>query len=374
MGKASSSTLCGKCGTGVTLPEGLIESSKLPQPIFTPATKADEGHDENISFDQAAEIVGYETASFVRDLSLRLYEWAATYAATRGIILADTKFEFGRLPDGSIILIDEALTPDSSRYWLAEEYDIGYDLFDTIMHAREIQAENLANFLIEQKSNSDMPIVIHGKAYKPDVPYCIGSYSTLIGHYLEQQCQEFYYVDPLADNAERVIESLGRAYPVEIRHRARDLRDPRDLPEAMASAIREALTSHPGDVLAFLPGWGEIRRTAERLGGLNALVLPLHGELPPAEQDRALNPAPDGQRKVVLATSIAETSLTVPGVRIVVDGGYRRAPRLALRGRRPRHQHRCRQVHRCTRRAPARHPRHVGAPHHDDAEIGRAHV
>ena len=125
-----------------------------------------------------------------------------------------------------------------------------------------------------------------------------------------------------------VIESLGRAFPVELRHRARDLRDPRDLPEAMASAIREALTSHPGDVLAFLPGWGEIRRTAERLGGLNALVLPLHGELPPTEQDLALNPAPDGQRKVVLATSIAETSLTVPGVRIVVDGGYRRAPRL----------------------------------------------
>jgi ATP-dependent helicase HrpB len=125
-----------------------------------------------------------------------------------------------------------------------------------------------------------------------------------------------------------VIESLGRAFPVELRHRARDLRDPRDLPEAMASAIREALITHPGDVLAFLPGWGEIRRTAERLGGLDALVLPLHGELPPAEQDRALTPAPDGQRKVVLATSIAETSLTVPGVRIVVDGGYRRAPRL----------------------------------------------
>jgi ATP-dependent helicase HrpB len=125
-----------------------------------------------------------------------------------------------------------------------------------------------------------------------------------------------------------VIESPGRAFPVELRHRARDLRDPRDLPEAMASAIREALTSHPGDVLAFLPGWGEIRRTAERLGGVGALVLPLHGELPPAEQDLALNPAPDGQRKVVLATSIAETSLTVPGVRIVVDGGYRRAPRL----------------------------------------------
>jgi ATP-dependent helicase HrpB len=125
-----------------------------------------------------------------------------------------------------------------------------------------------------------------------------------------------------------VIESLGRAFPVAIRHRARDLADPRDLPEAMAGAIRAALAEHPGDLLAFLPGWGEIRRTAERLGGIGAEVLPLHGELPPAEQDRALTPLPGGRRKVVLATSIAETSLTVPGVRIVVDGGFRRAPRL----------------------------------------------
>ncbi len=125
-----------------------------------------------------------------------------------------------------------------------------------------------------------------------------------------------------------VIESLGRAYPVTLKHRARDLADARDLPEAMAGAIRDALREHPGDVLAFLPGWGEIRRTQERLAGLDALVVPLHGELPPAEQDVALNPASDGRRKVVLATSIAETSLTVPGVRIVVDGGFRRAPRL----------------------------------------------
>lgn len=125
-----------------------------------------------------------------------------------------------------------------------------------------------------------------------------------------------------------VIESMGRAYPVEIRHRARDLKEHRELPEAMAGAVRDALRDHPGDVLCFLPGWGEIRRTAECLAGLDALVVPLHGELPPAEQDIALNPAPDGRRKVVLATSIAETSLTVPGVRIVIDGGYRRAPRL----------------------------------------------
>jgi ATP-dependent helicase HrpB len=125
-----------------------------------------------------------------------------------------------------------------------------------------------------------------------------------------------------------VIESLGRAFPVAVSHRARDIAEPRELPEAMAGAIRSALGAHPGDLLAFLPGWGEIRRTSERLAGIEAEVVPLHGELPPAEQDRALAPLPGGQRKVVLATSIAETSLTVPGVRIVVDGGWRRAPRL----------------------------------------------
>ena len=123
-----------------------------------------------------------------------------------------------------------------------------------------------------------------------------------------------------------VVSSLGRAWPVAQEYRPRDLADARDLPEAMAGAIRTALRAHPGDVLAFLPGWGEIRRTAERLAGLDADILPLHGEMPPAEQDRALNPGP--RRKVVLATSIAETSLTVPGVRIVVDGGFRRTPRL----------------------------------------------
>jgi ATP-dependent helicase HrpB len=122
-----------------------------------------------------------------------------------------------------------------------------------------------------------------------------------------------------------VVESAGRLHPVEIRHAARDLADLRDLPGAMARAIRAALADAPGDVLAFLPGMGEIRRTEAALEGLDALVLPLHGDLPPAAQDRALRPA-EG-RRVVLATAIAETSLTVPGVRIVIDGGFRRAPR-----------------------------------------------
>jgi len=123
-----------------------------------------------------------------------------------------------------------------------------------------------------------------------------------------------------------VITSAGRMFPVTIRHAKRDIATPRDLPDALARAVREALDTEAGDILAFLPGMGEIRRTQSALDGCGALVLPLHGDLPPAEQDRALTPA--ATRRVVLATSIAETSLTVPGVRIVVDGGWRRIPRL----------------------------------------------
>ncbi|HEX2761426.1 MAG TPA: ATP-dependent helicase HrpB, partial [Rhizomicrobium sp.] len=122
-----------------------------------------------------------------------------------------------------------------------------------------------------------------------------------------------------------IVESAGRLHPVEVRHAARDISTARDLPEAMARTIRAALAEAPGDVLAFLPGMGEIRRTESNLDGLGATVLPLHGDLPPSAQDLALRPA-EG-RRVVLATAIAETSLTVPGVRIVIDGGFRRAPR-----------------------------------------------
>ncbi|MBW4091725.1 MAG: ATP-dependent helicase HrpB [Proteobacteria bacterium] len=125
-----------------------------------------------------------------------------------------------------------------------------------------------------------------------------------------------------------VIESAGRPYPVTVAHAARDLAAPRDLPDAMAAAIRAALAAHPGDILAFLPGMAEIRRTEAALAGLPAHILPLHGELAQTVQDAALTPAPGGARRVVLATAIAETSLTVPGVRIVIDGGFRRAPRL----------------------------------------------
>jgi phosphoribosylaminoimidazole-succinocarboxamide synthase len=109
---------------GIELPSGLLESQAFPEPIFTPSTKATNGHDENISFSQMCEIVGSETASTLRDLTLRVYKKAADYARQRGIIIADTKFEFGLTPKG-ITLADEVLTPDSSRFWPADKYAPG---------------------------------------------------------------------------------------------------------------------------------------------------------------------------------------------------------------------------------------------------------
>ena len=114
-----SQTVC-----GIKLPTGLTESAELPTPIFTPSTKAETGHDENISFNRACEIVGYDVSNTVRDVSLGLYKDAQQYALQRGIIIADTKFEFG-WRDGQLILIDEVLTPDSSRFWPADQYEPG---------------------------------------------------------------------------------------------------------------------------------------------------------------------------------------------------------------------------------------------------------
>ena len=116
-----SGTVC-----GIALPAGLQEASKLPQPIFTPSTKAAVGdHDENISFAQMVEKVGQELAEKVRDTAILLYRTAAEFAATRGIIIADSKFEFGLDSDGTLVLMDEALTPDSSRFWPADSYAAG---------------------------------------------------------------------------------------------------------------------------------------------------------------------------------------------------------------------------------------------------------
>ena len=110
---------------GHKLPAGMRDSEKLAEPIFTPATKAETGHDENISEAQMAEIVGEDIMKYLRDVSLRVYSEAADYARGRGIIIADTKFEFGRDKDGQIILIDEVLTPDSSLFWPIDSYEVG---------------------------------------------------------------------------------------------------------------------------------------------------------------------------------------------------------------------------------------------------------
>lgn len=116
----------GESGTvcGIPLPPGLKQAARLPEPIFTPATKAESGHDENISWSKCCEILGSETATIVRDWSLSLYTGGSSHAATRGIIIADTKFEFG-FHDNKILLIDECLTPDSSRFWPADRYEVG---------------------------------------------------------------------------------------------------------------------------------------------------------------------------------------------------------------------------------------------------------
>jgi phosphoribosylaminoimidazole-succinocarboxamide synthase len=110
---------------GIELPKGLRQAEKLPQPIFTPATKAETGHDENIPYAMVEKLIGKELAAKVREVSIRLYKEAADYAATRGIIIADTKFEFGLDENKNLVLIDEVLTADSSRFWPADSYQVG---------------------------------------------------------------------------------------------------------------------------------------------------------------------------------------------------------------------------------------------------------
>jgi phosphoribosylaminoimidazole-succinocarboxamide synthase len=110
---------------GIELPKGLKQAQKLPQPIFTPATKAESGHDENISFEEVVKLIGKDLAEKVRDIAIRLYKEASEYAATKGIIIADTKFEFGTDAKGNLVLIDEVLTADSSRFWPADSYQVG---------------------------------------------------------------------------------------------------------------------------------------------------------------------------------------------------------------------------------------------------------
>ncbi len=116
----SDGTVC-----GITLPEGLQESQKLPEPIFTPTTKASEGHDENISFDEVCDLIGKDLAEKLRAKAIEIYETCSKYALTKGVIIADTKFEFGLDEAGNLVLGDEVLTPDSSRFWPADDYEVG---------------------------------------------------------------------------------------------------------------------------------------------------------------------------------------------------------------------------------------------------------
>lgn len=110
---------------GITLPEGLQESEKLPEPIFTPTTKAAEGHDENISFDEVCDLIGKDLAEKLRSKTIEIYQKCADYALTKGVIIADTKFEFGIDENGKLVIGDEVLTPDSSRFWPASDYKVG---------------------------------------------------------------------------------------------------------------------------------------------------------------------------------------------------------------------------------------------------------
>lgn len=110
---------------GIKLPEGLQESEKLPEPIFTPTTKAQEGHDENISFEEVCEMVGKDLAEQLRSKTIEIYKKCSEYALSKGVIIADTKFEFGLDKDGNLVIGDEMLTPDSSRFWPADEYEVG---------------------------------------------------------------------------------------------------------------------------------------------------------------------------------------------------------------------------------------------------------
>jgi phosphoribosylaminoimidazole-succinocarboxamide synthase len=148
---------------GFTFQENLQESEKLPQPIFTPSTKNDDGHDENISFDRMIQTVGKETANLCREKSLAVYQNAADYALTKGIIIADTKFEFG-FKDGRFILIDEVLSPDSSRFWPVDQYQVGRsqpsfdkqpirDYLDALNWNKKPPAPELPDEVVEASAN-----------------------------------------------------------------------------------------------------------------------------------------------------------------------------------------------------------------------------
>jgi phosphoribosylaminoimidazole-succinocarboxamide synthase len=164
---------------GIQLPSGLLESQAFPEPIFTPSTKATSGHDENISFSQMCEIVGTENASTLRDLTLRIYKKAADYARQRGVIIADTKFEFGLTAKG-ITLADEVLTPDSSRFWPADKYAPG--------RAQESYDKQYVRDYLEQirwNKQPPTPALPADVARRTSDKY-LDAYQTITGHKLDE--------------------------------------------------------------------------------------------------------------------------------------------------------------------------------------------
>ncbi len=164
---------------GIQLPKGLKESDKLPEPIFTPATKAQSGHDENISFERMVQVTGGDLSAKLRDLSLKIYKTAADYALTKGIIIADTKFEFGMTPAG-LVLADEVLTPDSSRFWPVDKYKPG-------MTQESFDKQYVRDYLEEIKWNKQPPApgLPEEVAAKTSEKY-VEAYRRLTGHDLPQ--------------------------------------------------------------------------------------------------------------------------------------------------------------------------------------------
>jgi phosphoribosylaminoimidazole-succinocarboxamide synthase len=167
-----SSTVCGQ-----PLPEGLTQSQKLAEPIFTPATKATSGHDENISFQKMADLVGKDTAQKLREISLNIYNMGAEFAANRGILIADTKFEFG-IVDGEIVVVDEVLTPDSSRFWPADRYEPGRS-------QPSLDKQIVRNYLIHIGWNREPPVpALPTEVVNQTRQAYLTAYRTLTGHEL----------------------------------------------------------------------------------------------------------------------------------------------------------------------------------------------
>ncbi len=160
---------------GIKLPVGLQESEKLPEPIFTPSTKAAEGHDENISFERTCEIIGKDLAEKVKEKTIEVYSKCAEYAATKGIIIADTKFEFGLDENGELVLADEVLTPDSSRFWPASEYEVGKS-------QKSFDKQYMRDWLKQNKWDDKNPTPIPDEVIKTTRAKYIEAYELITGN------------------------------------------------------------------------------------------------------------------------------------------------------------------------------------------------